>query len=48
MRKTRHCVVISPNEMNKHLQTIGVAPITSSSKPTQQEFTSNSIKQKSG
>lgn len=33
MIKTRPCAVISPNEMNKYLQTIVVAPITSSSKP---------------
>lgn len=33
MKKTRPCAVISPNEMNKYLQTIVVAPITSSSKP---------------
>lgn len=33
MRKTRPCVIISPNEMNKYLQTIVLAPITSSSKP---------------
>ena len=33
MKKTRPCVVISPNEMNKYLQTIVVAPMTSSSKP---------------
>ncbi|QQR98633.1 MAG: type II toxin-antitoxin system PemK/MazF family toxin [Sphingobacteriales bacterium] len=33
MKKTRPCVVISPNEMNKYLQTIVVAPLTSSSKP---------------
>ena len=32
MKKTRPCVVISPNEMNKYLQTIVVAPMTSSSK----------------
>jgi mRNA interferase MazF len=31
MRKTRPCVVISPNEMNRYLQTIVIAPITSSS-----------------
>jgi mRNA interferase MazF len=30
MKKTRPCVVISPNEMNKYLQTIVVAPMTSS------------------
>ncbi len=33
MKKTRPCVVISPNEMNKYLQTIVMAPLTSSSKP---------------
>lgn len=40
MKKTRPCVIISPNEMNKHLQTIVVAPMTSSSKtyPTRVEI----------
>ena len=33
MKKIRPCVVISPDEMNKYLQTIVVAPMTSSSKP---------------
>lgn len=33
MKKTRPCVVLSPNEMNKYLQTIVLAPITSTSKP---------------
>ena len=33
MKKTRPCVVISPNEMNKYLQTIVIAPLTNSSKP---------------
>ena len=32
IKKTRPCAVISPNEMNRYLQTIVVAPITSSSK----------------
>lgn len=32
MKKTRPCVIISPNEMNKFLQTIVIAPMTSSSK----------------
>lgn len=32
MKKTRPCVIISPNEMNKYLQTIVVAPMTSSTK----------------
>lgn len=33
MKKTRPCVVLSPNEMNKYLQTIVIAPMTSRSKP---------------
>ncbi len=32
IRKTRPCVVISPDEMNKNLRTIVVAPVTSSGK----------------
>ena len=28
IKKTRPCVIISPNEMNKHLRTIVVAPMT--------------------
>ena len=32
IKKTRPCAVISPNEMNRYLQIIVVAPITSSSK----------------
>ncbi|HEY0261515.1 MAG TPA: type II toxin-antitoxin system PemK/MazF family toxin, partial [Chitinophagales bacterium] len=32
MKKTRPCVILSPNEMNKYLATIVVAPMTSSSK----------------
>lgn len=40
MKKTRPCVIISPNEMNKHLDTIVIAPMTSSSKnyPTRVEI----------
>jgi len=39
IEKTRPCVIISPNEMNKYLQTIVLAPMTSSSKkyPTRAE-----------
>ena len=33
MKKTRPCVIISPNEMNKYLQTIVIAPMTRNSKP---------------
>jgi mRNA interferase MazF len=32
IRKTRPCLVISPDEMNKHLRTITVAPVTSKSR----------------
>jgi mRNA interferase MazF len=40
IKKTRPCVIISPNEMNKFLQTIVIAPMTSSSKqyPTRVEI----------
>jgi len=46
MKKTRPCVVISPNEMNKYLQTIVVAPMTSNSKsyPTRVEVKHNKTK----
>jgi len=33
MKKTRPCVIISPDEMNRYLQTIVIAPMTSTSKP---------------
>ena len=33
MKKARLCVVLSPNEMNKYLQTIVIAPLTGTSKP---------------
>jgi len=32
IQKTRPCVVISPNEMNKFLNTVVIAPMTTSSK----------------
>lgn len=32
IRKTRPCVIISPDEMNKHIRTIIVAPMTSTIK----------------
>lgn len=40
MKKTRPCVIISPNEMNKFLNTIVIAPMTSTSKsyPTRVEI----------
>jgi mRNA interferase MazF len=33
IQKTRPCLVISPNEMNKHLATAIVAPMTTKGKP---------------
>lgn len=41
IKKKRPCVIISPNEMNKHLATITVCPIISQSKqyPTRIAFT---------
>ncbi len=41
--KTRPCVIISPDEMNKYLQTLVVAPMTSQSKnyPTRIEVKHN-------
>lgn len=32
IKKIRPCIIISPNEMNRHLDTIVVCPITSQSK----------------
>lgn len=40
IKKKRPCLVVSPNEMNKHLATIVICPITSHSKnyPTRVSF----------
>ena len=40
IKKTRPCIVISPNEMNKFLNTVVIAPMTTSSKnyPTRIEI----------
>lgn len=32
IKKTRHCVIISPDEMNKYLNTVIIAPMTTQSK----------------
>ena len=32
IQKTRPCVIVSPDEMNRHLKTVLVAPLTSSGK----------------
>ncbi len=46
IKKTRPCVIISPNEMNKHLNTVVIAPMTSQSKkyPTRVPVKHNSKK----
>lgn len=46
IKKTRPCLVISPNEMNKFLNTIVIAPMTSTSKsyPSRIEMKTNSRK----
>lgn len=46
IKKTRTCLVISPNEMNKFLNTIVIAPMTSTSKsyPSRIEVKTNSRK----
>lgn len=43
IRKIRPCLIISPDEMNKYLSTITIAPITSTSKdhPTRVKFILN-------
>jgi mRNA interferase MazF len=33
MKKTRPCLVISPNEMNLYLRTVIIAPITTAERP---------------
>ena len=46
MQKTRPAVIISPNEMNMYLNTVVIAPMTSSSKPypTRVEIKNNKSK----
>jgi len=46
IKKTRPCVVISPDEMNRYLNTFVVAPMTSNSKayPTRTEVKHNNKK----
>ena len=46
MQKTRPAVILSPNEMNKYLNTIVIAPMTSNSKsyPTRVEVNHNKTK----
>jgi len=46
MKKTRPCLIISPNEMNKYLQAIVIAPLISNSKnyPTRVSVKHNKTK----
>ena len=46
IKKTRPCVIISPNEMNKYLKTIVIAPMTTNLKkyPTRIPVKSNDKK----
>lgn len=46
IKKTRPCLVISPDEMNKYLRTIIVAPMTTTNKkyPTRLSITFNNRK----
>ena len=46
MQKTRPAVILSPNEMNKYLNTVVIAPMTSSLKscPTRVEVNHNKTK----
>ncbi len=43
MQKTRPCVIVSPDEMNEHLKTVMIAPITSAEHdlPTRIKIESN-------
>lgn len=38
IEKTRPCTILSPDEMNKNLKTVVVAPMTSNNKNTQHGF----------
>ncbi len=44
IQKTRPCIIVSPNEINDHLRTIVIAPMTSTSKkyPTRVSVKRNS------
>ena len=46
VKKTRPCLILSPDEMNRHIQTIVIAPVTSSSKnyPTRIELQGKTTK----
>jgi mRNA-degrading endonuclease toxin of MazEF toxin-antitoxin module len=37
IKKTRPCLVVSPDELNQHLRTVVVAPVTTGGQPTRGE-----------
>jgi len=47
IKKTRPCLVVSPDEMNKYLKTIVIAPMTTSIKSYPTRFTVSFNKKKS-
>jgi mRNA interferase MazF len=47
IQKTRPCVIVSPEEMNRHLQTVIVAPVSSTIKELPFRITTK-IKQRNG
>ena len=46
IQKTRPCVIISPDEMNRHIRTVIVAPMTTAGKSIQLEYLANSRRKK--
>jgi mRNA interferase MazF len=44
IKKTRPCVVLSPNELNNNLNTLIIAPIKSTSKPYPTRLQTKSVK----
>ena len=38
IQKTRPCLIISPDEMNRHIATVIIAPMTTGSRPTLHEL----------
>ncbi len=45
IQKTRPCVILSPNEMNEHLRTVTIAPLTSTGRkyPTRVKVKHNNL-----
>ena len=43
IKKTRPCIVISPDDINRQLNTVIIAPITSTSKPYPTRIYSKSL-----